>query len=247
MLTTTKMTTKVDSAPSSRRSSIRAVSYDGSETILSSAIRQHQWKNAIARAKHSPIEVSTWVYKTTECEKVGDARPESIRWKVLPIHQACERDPPLEVLKLFIEVFPEGVREFSHGGQLPLHCACQWAASPPVIAQLLMAYPESANVQDELKALKPVEFVKDSPCFDKECKKKQKTLELLSKGEDFWKSATWEEVEKILAGEDKDEEVKPSNVVDTDEDKKTPATSKRLSILKDETEGWLMVRFIEFH
>ena len=210
----------------------RRVFYDTNETILSSAIRQRQWTNVVARIRQSPAEVSTWVYKSAEKDADDD---DGCIWNVLPIHQACERDPPLEVVQLLIEIFPEGVRQFSKGGQLPLHCAIQWAVSPSVIAQLLMAYPDSLNGRDQLRKWRPIDYVNDNPIYEHcDKKKKELILGLLKREKEFWANATWTDVFEILSEEVQSEETKISG-------KNMAITASKT--LKDDTgEGWLEVR-----
>jgi ankyrin repeat protein len=68
-----------------------------------------------------------------------------------PLHYACERRPPIEVVQAFIEASPEALtRKLMPGGCLPLHIACTWHASSVVVSALLSAEPAAAGVPDEL-------------------------------------------------------------------------------------------------
>ena len=59
---------------------IREVNYETGPTALYKAIENREWTSAVARARHSPSEAGTWVYRLG-----GDG--ETVRWKVLPLHQ----------------------------------------------------------------------------------------------------------------------------------------------------------------
>jgi Ankyrin repeats (many copies)/Ankyrin repeat len=68
-----------------------------------------------------------------------------------PLHYACERKPPAEVVHALIERAPASVTTRTlPGGCLPLHVACTWHASSDVVAALVSADQNSCRVSDEL-------------------------------------------------------------------------------------------------
>jgi Ankyrin repeat/Ankyrin repeats (many copies) len=68
-----------------------------------------------------------------------------------PLHYACERKPPAEVVHALIERAPASVTTRTlPGGCLPLHVACTWYASSDVVAALVSADQNSCRVSDEL-------------------------------------------------------------------------------------------------
>uniref|UniRef100_A0A7S3Q0S7 Uncharacterized protein n=2 Tax=Chaetoceros debilis TaxID=122233 RepID=A0A7S3Q0S7_9STRA len=121
------------------------------ESILSSKtptklflfVTKRNWVGAVKRCKSSDgmKEASTWIV-----EKNADG---SNRWKLLPIHQACENKAPSEVIKALISAYPQSLMMKDSGGDLPLHLACRERASKAVIAALLSNEPEASRVKDD--------------------------------------------------------------------------------------------------
>lgn len=110
--------------------------------MLFNVIKSRDWSNVVKRCKsHNKNEAATWIV-----EKNSDG---SLRWKLLPLHHACENKAPSEVVKALIEAFPSGVGMKDSGGDLPLHLACRERASKSVISYLLHADPEAAKVEDD--------------------------------------------------------------------------------------------------
>lgn len=68
-----------------------------------------------------------------------------------PLHYACERRPPVEVVQALIAAWPEAVTaRLRPGGALPLHVACTWHASDSVVRVLTHAEPAACRIPDEL-------------------------------------------------------------------------------------------------
>lgn len=111
-------------------------------TKLYTFVSARNWTGTIKRCVgEDKKEVSTWIV-----EKNTDG---SIRWKLLPIHKACENKAPSEVIKALIAAFPESLMLKDSGGNLPLHIACRERNSKAVVAALLSAEPNAAKVQDD--------------------------------------------------------------------------------------------------
>jgi len=111
-------------------------------TKLFSYIIKRNWPAVVKRCKGADSrEARTWV--------VEKNRDGSIRWKLLPIHQACENKAPSEVVKALIAVYPDSLRMKDSAGDLPLHLACRERASKAVIAAILSEEPGAAKVRDD--------------------------------------------------------------------------------------------------
>ena len=112
---------------------------------LPTLIKNLKWKSVIARLECNPDEAS---YELNGVMTRGGFQACE---KMTPLHYACERKPPLEVVNALIEANPEAVStRMMPGGTLPLHVACTWHSSPAVVSALLAAEPSTAKVVDEL-------------------------------------------------------------------------------------------------
>lgn len=110
-------------------------------TVLYDFLKRKRWSEAITQINEVPSEAKTWIV-----EKNTDG---SVRWRLLPLHQACELQPPVELVKALYIAFPAAVNTRDSGGDLPLHLACRERASKEVIDALIFAEPSSARVSDE--------------------------------------------------------------------------------------------------
>jgi hypothetical protein len=108
-------------------------------------IKSKDWTKVVKKCRSNnrgdKDEASTWIV-----EKNTDG---TVRWKLLPIHQACEIKAPSEVIKALIDAYPEGLRMKDSGGDLPLHLACRERASKAVISSVLSAYVDAATIPDD--------------------------------------------------------------------------------------------------
>ena len=112
------------------------------KTDLVTLIRSHSYQSIPHRLCLYPKEASQPLHTA-----VRGGYPA----KVTPLYLACEYNPTVDVVKLFIDTFKDGcgVKNVL-GGQLPLHGACTWNASSSVISLLLEAYPAAAQQRDDL-------------------------------------------------------------------------------------------------
>lgn len=135
------------------------VNYDENVTRLYKYIEKEKWDDAARRCKDRPEEARVWVYR-----KNPDGK--TIRWCVLPIHQACARHCPEAVMSSLLVAYPNGVKKKSfqmasektapkslrdidyNDGNLPVHFACEWGVDVEVISMLLSAFPESVQIHD---------------------------------------------------------------------------------------------------
>ena len=63
------------------------------------------------------------------------------------LHVACAHQPSMEMVELFVSLYPECVRETDKTDRLPLHIACAHQASFQVVQYLLDLYPESIEAK----------------------------------------------------------------------------------------------------
>ena len=73
-------------------------------TALYKAITESDWDAAIGAVERNPEEAKTWVVK----KHTED--PSKTVWRFLPIHSACARQPPTELIMALIAAHPEGAR-----------------------------------------------------------------------------------------------------------------------------------------
>lgn len=110
-------------------------------TKLFSFVTKRNWTGAVKRCSGADkVEATKWIV-----EHNNDG---SIRWRLLPIHQACENKAPSEVVKALIAAYPESLMMKDSGGYLPLHLACRERGSKAVIAALLSTEPGAAKIKD---------------------------------------------------------------------------------------------------
>jgi hypothetical protein len=112
---------------------------------LPTLIKNLKWKSVIARLECNPDEAND---KLVGVMTRGGFQASA---GMTPLHYACERKPPIEVVEALFEANPEAISQrMMPGGFLPLHIACTWHSSPTVISALLSADPTTAKVVDEL-------------------------------------------------------------------------------------------------
>jgi len=102
--------------------------------------------------KKHPDEAKTWVVRKNE------ENPEKNIWRFLPIHSACARQPPANLITALIAAYPEGARCVDDQGMYALHYACGNQASREVMRSLLMAFPDAAKIVDPRGWL-PIHFL----------------------------------------------------------------------------------------
>lgn len=110
-------------------------------TKLYSFTKKENWVGVANRCKTHVAEVSTWIVDKTNNGET--------KWKSLPIHEACEKNAPPEVIKALIKAFPESLLLRNSDGSLPLHIACKQKSSKATIAALLSSEPSAAKVKDD--------------------------------------------------------------------------------------------------
>jgi len=119
----------------------KIIAYSEEPTRLYNLLKKNDWAGAIKRVKSTPIEAKTWIV-----EKNMD---NSIRWELLPLHQACENQPPVEVVEAILGAYTAAAHHKDSGGDLPIHLACRERATPDVILLLLLQDPDTSKLADD--------------------------------------------------------------------------------------------------
>ncbi|CAJ1910260.1 unnamed protein product [Cylindrotheca closterium] len=111
---------------------------------LHSLMRDQEWELVMSKLETSPLDAEEELKVTTRGGFTST-------YGFTPLHYACERHPPQEVVEALIAACPSAVaKRTMPGGALPLHIACTWHASVEVIGSLLNADKSTCKVQDEL-------------------------------------------------------------------------------------------------
>jgi hypothetical protein len=127
------------------------VDYDVNITALYENITNSDWDTAIRSCISSPVEAETWVVRRYEGSN-------DIMWRFLPIHSACARQPPANVIASLLEAYPDGAGKVDDQGMYPLHYACGNQASREVIRALLVAFPAAAKMTDP-RGMLPIHYL----------------------------------------------------------------------------------------
>ena len=121
-------------------------------TALYKAITESNWDAAIGAVERNPEEAKTWVVK----KHTED--PSKTVWRFLPIHSACARQPPTELIMALIAAHPEGARCVDGQGMYALHYASGNQASRGVMKLLLMNFPDAAKLTDS-RGMLPIHYL----------------------------------------------------------------------------------------
>jgi len=139
------------SARHDNRPQQREVDYDRNITALYESITDCDWDTAIAAASSNPIDAETWVVRRYEDSN-------EIMWRFLPIHSACARQPPSQVISALLKAYPNGAAQVDDQGMYPLHYACGNQASRDVIRLLIVAFPGAAKITDP-RGMLPIHYL----------------------------------------------------------------------------------------
>lgn len=111
---------------------------------LESAVYREDWKTVECLCEAKPRLARRWCHQIGYYEGKFDS-------DVLPLHHAVTLNPPASTIETLLEAFPEAIslRE-SKFQRLPIHLACQHAASLEVLQVLLGFYQLGAEEKDLL-------------------------------------------------------------------------------------------------
>lgn len=111
---------------------------------LPTLIRNQNWDVVLARLEMNPEDAEKHLVVTTRGGFTSTTG-------FTPLHYACERRPPVEVVNALVAACPRAASTRAMpGGALPLHIACTWYAPVEVVAALLVADRNACRTQDEL-------------------------------------------------------------------------------------------------
>ena len=94
------------------------VDYENDVTDLYQAISSSRWNHALQTLKSSPQEARTWVVRYKEDSTKG------IMWRFLPIHSACARQPPIQVIASLIQAYSGGAGSCDDQGMVSFMLCC---------------------------------------------------------------------------------------------------------------------------
>jgi len=123
------------------------------KTELYKAVSEKRWKDVIRIVMVNPEQANEW--------KLVQGYDGSILSRLLPIHLACQINPPDEVIAALLEAAPLSVKAQGNASALPLHSACAHGASIGVVEMLLRAYPQSIHCKDAESRI-PLDYARDS-------------------------------------------------------------------------------------
>lgn len=126
------------------------VDFDKNVTALYEAISNSQWELALKTIQSRPTEARTWVVRHDNAvdSEAGTSEEGRVLWRFLPIHSACARQPPENVVAALLRAFSQGATAADDQGMYPLHYACGNQASGEVIRLLLLSNPAAAAAAD---------------------------------------------------------------------------------------------------
>ena len=112
---------------------------DLSSNSLFRLIEDGRWKKARYTLLNSSLAVRQWVSKNENSGPI---------WRRLPIHEACVRQPPIEIISALLESYPDCVFQGDNAGRLPLHYAIIHNAHVDTIYLLLDSFYKAKNTMD---------------------------------------------------------------------------------------------------
>ena len=133
------------------------VDFDRNITKLYECITSCNWDEAIKAAQSNPDEAKTWVVRHYD-EEDSEGGENEIMWRFLPLHSACARQPPADVIKALLNAYPDGAKCVDDQGMYALHYACGNQASREVVRMLLMSFPDAARLSDP-RGMLPIHYL----------------------------------------------------------------------------------------
>lgn len=121
------------------------------------AVAQKRWEDALELVASDPAAAGVWVIDDSGGDSGSDGASSSSSPPPrprLPLHAACRRRAPPEVVRALISAHPVGAS--SLGGKLdllPLHMACQYGGDAESVEELVRAYPEGTTEADKFGLL----------------------------------------------------------------------------------------------
>eukprot|EP00980_Cylindrotheca_fusiformis_P001428 scaffold345_cov134-Cylindrotheca_fusiformis.AAC.39 len=127
---------------------------------LMSFIKTEQWEDADFAARTDPLTIS-WTLEASNF--YGDQAPVV---KVLPIHIACQKQPPASFLCTMHDIHPEGfLTKDSVYKRLPLHVACMSDAPNESVLRMIQLCSKAVKQKDVLGRL-PIHYSCVNPSME---------------------------------------------------------------------------------
>jgi hypothetical protein len=135
------------------------VDYDKNLTELYQAITDQNWERAIAVCRKDPVQAATWVVRHYHDDDDDATNEEAeIMWRFLPLHSACARQPPPDVVAALLEAYPDASKCIDDQGMYALHYACGNQAPREAVRKLLVSFPEAAKLTDP-RGMLPIHYL----------------------------------------------------------------------------------------
>lgn len=129
------------------------VDYDADGvTELYKAITHQDWETAVAVCQEDPSQAATWVVRHYD----GDE--DAVLWRFLPLHSACARQPPSNVIAALLNAYSDAAACVDDQGMWALHYAAGNRASVSVI-RLLLRHCRVAASQRDPRGMLPIHYV----------------------------------------------------------------------------------------
>jgi hypothetical protein len=111
---------------------------------LASLIKNQNWTAVLTRIEDSPHEAGEDVSAMTRGGFLATRG-------LTPLHYACERRPPIDVVSALVAAWPEAITtRLQPGGALPLHVASTWHAPENSVKLISQAEPAACRIPDDL-------------------------------------------------------------------------------------------------
>lgn len=136
-----KLTTPAEDTMLMVTPSTLEVDYDTESTELYKAITQQEWNTAISVCEADPVQASVWVVRHSQ----SDA---TVLWRFLPLHSACARQPPAELVRALLKAYPDAAACVDDQGMYALHYAAGNQASLSVLRALIDQCPAAVHIRD---------------------------------------------------------------------------------------------------
>ena len=94
-------------------------------------------RSSKSRSIFSLIENEQWYEVKRRCEHKESKESQQVNeagW--LPIHSACYKNAPIDVIEVLYQSYPDGAKQQSYAGWLPVHIAITGGAQAEVVGFL---------------------------------------------------------------------------------------------------------------
>jgi hypothetical protein len=130
---------------------------------------EKDWETALTVILHSPH----WTKRVSSTQG-------------LPLHVACRKGAPVEVVTALLEAYPESATIQTHSNYLPCHSACCFGISPEGMKMLLRCHPDATDALNQ-SGHTPMQYLISlkGKCFADE---EEQVMNDLKQHPSYWKS-----------------------------------------------------------